>query len=399
MTSRNYAVVGGGVVGAAVARELLRSVPGASVTLFEKEDRIGAHQSSHNSGVVHAGLYYVPGGLKATLCRRGVNLLKQYCRDRDLPYDECGKLVVATDAVEADRLRSIHERAVANGVPGVRMLGPGEMQEIEPSVVGVAALHSPETAITDYGAVAQALADDVAGAGGQVRLRTEVLRVDTSGDGKCRVATAQGVEVFDRVIACAGLQSDRVARRSGYRGDLRIVPFFGKYFLLKPSERHLVRGLIYPVPDPRYPFLGVHLTKRVDGEVMLGPNAFLSMDREAYGRFGFNTADTASIASFAGFWRFAAGNAPTAARELRLILSKSRFVEEGARYVPLLKGADVVAGTKGIRAQAMRRSGSLADDFEIARVGAAVHLLNAPSPGATSSLAIAEYVVREIVGE
>lgn len=395
VTGTSFAVVGAGIIGAAVARELTRRFPGAAVTVFEKEHRPAAHQTGHNSGVVHAGLYYEPGGLKARLCRRGVGLLRDLCAERGLPYEACGKVVVALDADEEARLERIFERATANGVPGVRMIGPGELREIEPNAVGRRALYSPETAIVDYARVTEALLGDVRDAGGSVRFGTEVRAVAESG-GTATVQTAEGAERFDAVIACAGLQSDRLAARSGEADGPAIVPFLGQYFVLEPAYRDVVRGLVYPVPDPRYPFLGVHLTKRVDGEMTVGPNAFASLSREGYSGLGLDVRDVASTLAFGGFWRFAGRNLPTAAREIRTLASPSRFIAEARRYVPALEGATAVAATRGVRAQAMERDGSLVDDFAIQRRGRITHIRNAPSPGATSSMAIAEHIVENL---
>ena len=390
--SASYAVVGAGIIGAAVARQLSLSRPGARVTVFEKEPRPAAHQTGHNSGVVHAGLYYEPGGLKARLCRRGVGLLREFCADKHVPYEECGKLVIALDAPEEARLRSIFERATANGVPGVRLVGPEGIREVEPHAVGRLALHSPHTAIVDYAAVTRALLDDVVAAGGAVRPATAVHSVSDAGAGTV-VHTAHGTESFDLTLVCAGLQADRLARTSGAAREPAIVPFLGQYRVLEPALRDVVGGLIYPVPDPEYPFLGVHLTKRIDGEMLVGPNAFLSFSREKYRGAGISPRDTLEVAGNPGFWRFAARNVPAAVRELRGVVSHRRFMAGAARYVPSLEGARTAPATRGIRAQAMTSGGELVDDFAIQRRGRVTHVRNAPSPGATSSLAIAEHVV------
>lgn len=393
----SFVVVGGGIIGCAVARELTRRYPGSSVTVLEKETRLVAHQTGHNSGVVHAGLYYEPGGLKAQLCRRGVGLLKEYCAEKLLPYEECGKLVVALDREEERRLAGIFERAQANGVPGVRMVGPEGIREIEPHAVGLAALHSPGTAIVDYSAVTEALAGDVVEAGGVVMRGCEVLGITERGSG-VSVATSRGAIRADRVVVCAGVQSDRVARRSGGVKQPSVVPFFGQYFLLEAAYREVLRGLVYPVPDPKYPFLGVHLTKRVDGEMMVGPNAFLSLSREKYRGLGLDPRDLVETLLNPGFWRFAGRNLPTAVREARTVVSKRIFLRDAQRYVPALEGADATRLTRGIRAQAMDADGSLVDDFRIETDGQVTHVRNAPSPGATSSMAIAEHIVKIVDG-
>lgn len=392
MTKVRAAVVGGGIVGVAVARELLVSGTAAEVTLYEKEPQLASHQTGRNSGVVHAGLYYEPGGLKAALCRRGVGLLQELTARRHVPYDECGKVVVARDETELARLRVIFDRALANGVPGVRMIDAAELARIEPHARGIAALYSPTTAITDYAAVTRALAEDVTEAGGRVLLGQEVTGMHDDGT-RVSVVSGSGAATFDLVVNCAGLQSDRLAKASGDSANPRIVPFFGAYFLLRPERRSLVNGLIYPVPDPRYPFLGVHLTKRIDGEIMVGPNAFLAGGREAYNALALVPRDLAAVAGFGGFWRFAAGNIPAAIREGRTVLSRKVFIEAARAYVPELGVADVVPGRRGIRAQAMNPDGSLVDDFVITGSKRILQVRNAPSPGATSSMAIAEHIV------
>lgn len=390
------AIIGGGVIGSAVARRVLQQMPGAEVTLFEKEQRVADHQTGHNSGVVHAGLYYEPGGLKAKLCRRGVQLLEEYVSDRDIPYDQCGKLVVALDELERQRLEAIHDRATRNGVPEVRMIGPEELREIEPNAVGVAALHSPTTAIIDYRRLTEHLVQDLRNAGGDVRLGTKVHSAESHAGG-VRLETSGGAFEANYAIACAGLQSDRLARRAGAAKSPSIVPFFGQYMILEEQFRDITNGLVYPVPDPKYPFLGVHLTKRVDGEMTVGPNAFLSLSREMYQGLGVNPRDSLSVAADPGFWKFASKNIPGAVREIGGVVSPKRFIEQAARYVPAIADAKVTRAPRGIRAQALNRDGSLVDDFVIEQLGRVTHVRNAPSPGATSSLAIAEHIVQAVI--
>ena len=393
MTGSNYAVVGGGIVGAAVARRLLQLRPDAHVTILEKESALAQHQTSHNSGVVHSGLYYRPGSLKAELCRRGVGLLRDYCGERELPYDQIGKVLVALDEREESRLGDIVARAKANGVPGVRMLDSTQLRDLEPHVRGLSGIHSPETAIVDYGAVTRALGDDVFAAGGAVRTSFTVTRISEHGS-QTIVRSAHGEEAsFDSVIVCAGLQADRVAALAGDDADPRIVPFRGEYYFLRPERRELVRGLVYPVPDPRYPFLGVHLTPRVDGEVMVGPNAVLALAREGYGWSQVSPRDLLNFASSPGFLRFARQHWRTGITETFGSLSRRRFIAAARRYVPELSVDDVVPGMRGVRAQALGTDGSLIDDFRITRRGSVLSVRNAPSPAATSSLAIAEHVV------
>ncbi|MER7077743.1 L-2-hydroxyglutarate oxidase LhgO [Saccharopolyspora kobensis] len=394
---RRVAVVGGGIIGAAVVRELTQRLPGAEIVLFEKEREPAAHQTGHNSGVVHAGLYYEPGGLKARLCRRGVRLLQSYVAERDIPYERCGKVVVALEEEERGRLEAIHDRARRNGVPGVRLISGGELREIEPEARGIAAVHSPDTAIIDFAAVTRALVEDARSAGVDVRLGVEVTAIETAPGAGVRVRTSRGDERFDNAIACAGLQSDRLARRSGAAKSPSIVPFFGQYLVLEPRFRDITRGLVYPVPDPKYPFLGVHLTKRVDGAMTVGPNAFLSFSREIYRGLGIDVRDALETAADPGFWRFAAGNLAGARRELLGVLSTKKFIKDAARYVPAIEDARYARLPRGIRAQALAANGSLVDDFVIQHVGPVTHLRNAPSPGATSSLAIAEHIVEHVL--
>lgn len=406
-TGWSFAVIGAGINGAAVAREITQRFRGASVTVFEKSDHVAAHQSGHNSGVVHAGLYYEPGSLKARLCRRGVNLLREYAAARDLPYDECGKIVVALHADEEQRLRSIYERAVANGVPDVELIGPERIREIEPNSVGRLALHSPHTAITDYAAFARSFVDDVRDSGGKIRFNAEVVDIDVRPTG-CTITTVDSSghlghrskrnESFDFVIACAGLQSDRVAKMAGGAAHPTIVPFFGQYSQLAPEYRTILNGLVYPVPDPAYPFLGVHLTKRVDGEMLVGPNAFLSFGRENYAGWRIGVKDSLRVAADPAFWKFAAGNIKAAVHELTAVLSRKKFLAGAAEYVPSLRGSVSRPITRGIRAQAMGADGELIDDFVIDQQGRATLIRNAPSPGATSSMAIAEHIL-DVVAE
>jgi len=397
--SDRVAVVGGGIIGAAVAREILRRRPDAEVSLFEKEDCLAAHQTGRNSGVVHAGLYYQPGSAKAVLCRRGVGLLEDFCAKHDIRRVVCGKVLVALDEVERARLKDIEQRAVANGVPGVRIIGPDELHGLEPHVRGVAALHSPSTSIVDFAEVTRALAADAVASGAKIFLGQEVTGLrPASGEVVVTMRTAGGAyqAAFDHVVASGGLQSDRLAELVGDGADPVIMPFRGEYYALKPQRRGLVNGLVYPVPDPRYPFLGVHLTPRVDGEVLVGPNAVLALAREGYTWRTISVSDLAEIARTPAFWRFARRHWRTGIREMYGSLSKQRFVAGARAYVPELSDDDVVAGRAGVRAQALDADGGLVDDFRISIRDRVVVLRNAPSPGATSALAIAEHVVSTI---
>jgi L-2-hydroxyglutarate oxidase LhgO len=386
-------VVGGGIVGLAVARRLART-EGFDVTVLEKETEVAQHQTGHNSGVVHAGVYYPPGSLKARLCREGATRLKEFCTERGLPYQEIGKVVVARIPDELPRLRAIEERATANGVPGLRWLDPAGLAELEPHVRGAGALHSPSTAITDYRAVARALADDVRAAGGRVLLGHEVTGIERTG---ARVTVRAGAEfVFDRLISCAGLQADRVAALAGDGTAPAIVPFRGEYYRLVPERAHLVRGLVYPVPDPAYPFLGVHFTPRIDGTVDIGPNAVLATAREGYRRQDVNWKDLAGTLRWRGFRRLARAHWRAGWQEMRTSASRARFVAGAREYLPELTTADVVAAPAGVRAQAVDPDGGLVDDFRISTTGPVVSVRNAPSPAATSALAIADHIAGQL---
>ncbi|WP_107775141.1 L-2-hydroxyglutarate oxidase [Nocardioides sediminis] len=399
MSETSFAVIGGGILGAAVAHRLLETGTADRVTVLEKEDALAQHQTGRNSGVVHAGLYYPPGSLKARLCRSGVGLLRDFCVEHDIAYREIGKVLVALDDHEASRLADIESRARANGVPGVRAIGQEELHELEPHVRGVAGLHSPTTAIVDYPAVTRRLAQLVEEAGGIVRTGTEVVGIDDRPTGvhvTSRSSAGTQVETFGRVVACAGLQADRLARMAGGGREPRIVPFRGEYLTLRPERRDLVRGLVYPVPDPRYPFLGVHLTPRVDGEVLIGPNAVLALAREGYGWTDVSLKDLSETLGYRGFASFARRHWRTGVAEMRGSLVRARFVAAAQRYVPELAYDDVQPGPAGVRAQAMDRTGALVDDFCVETSGRITALRNAPSPAATSSLAIADHLVAGI---
>jgi L-2-hydroxyglutarate oxidase LhgO len=392
-----FVVVGGGILGLATARQLVVSRPDAEVMVLERESALAQHQTAHNSGVVHAGIYYAPGSLKARLCRRGLVLLREFCSQRGLPYDACGKVVVAVGESEVPALRRLEERATQNGVPGLRWVEGTELTAVEPHVTGVAGLHSPETAIADFAAVARAYADDVTAGGGQIRTGVAVTHVHQNGRNPS-VALADGTAIeADKVIVCAGLQADRLAMASGEPAEPRIVPFRGEYWQLRPERAHLVRGLIYPVPDPALPFLGVHLTRKIDGTVVLGPNAILSTARHAYDRRQFVLKDTYDALSWPGTFRMLRRHWRAGVGEIVRSASKRQFVREVARYVPAVTPADVLPAAAGVRAQAIDNDGSLVDDFRISVAGGIVMVRNAPSPAATSSLAIAEYVAEQVV--
>ncbi len=384
-------VVGGGILGLAVARELAARRPGTAVTVLEKEDRVAAHQTGHNSGVVHAGIYYRPGSLKAELCTRGRGMLREYCAEHRLPYDECGKLVVAVEPGEMGRFDALEATARRNGVPGLRRLEGPRIREVEPHAAGLAALHSPATAVTDFSAVGRALADDVVTAGGRVLLSTTVTGVRRRA-ADVEVSTDAGPHVFDHLVVCAGLQADRLSRMADGVDGPRIVPFRGEYLRVRAAKQELVRGMVYPVPDPRYPFLGVHFTRRVSGELEVGPNAVLALAREGYRRSEVSPADLRGMATWPGFWRMAGKHWRTGLTELRGSLSVRSYLRAASRYVPGIGPADVVRAGSGLRAQAVDRDGTLVDDFRIGHADGVTTVRNAPSPAATSSLAIAGHV-------
>lgn len=399
MADETIGVVGAGIVGLATAREIALRRPGTRVVVLEKEQGVAAHQTGHNSGVVHAGIYYTPGSLKARLCTRGAALLREYCQDRSLPYEESGKLVVAVGDDELIRLDCLYANARANNVPGVRKVSAGEIRDIEPHAVGKAAIHSPRTAVTDYVAIARAFADDIVGSGGEVRLDFPVTRVTRLDGGGLEVASGDDSLTVDRLVLCAGLHSDTVAELADDGSEPRIIPFRGEYMTVSPDKAPMVRGLIYPVPDPRYPFLGVHFTRRVTGEVEVGPNAVLALAREGYRRTQVDVRELLRIAAFPGTWHLARQHWRTGIREMRGSLSARAYMKAAQRYVPDIGAGDVQRGGAGVRAQALGRDGSLVDDFRIHRVGAVTVVRNAPSPAATSSMAIAEHIVDTVLGD
>lgn len=391
----DLAVVGGGILGLAVAREVLRRKPDTRVSLFEREPQVGAHQTGHNSGVLHAGIYYKPGSLKARLCVDGVKRMYAFCAEHSIPHERCGKVIVATDASELGGLDELEARGRANGVPGLRRISAQELGEIEPHAVGVAALHSPNTGIVDFGAVARALAAVVREAGAAVHTACEVTDLEHRHDGVV-VRHAHGETRAAHAVVCAGAWSDRLAVAAGAPADPRIVPFRGAYLRLRPEARSLVRGLIYPVPDPRLPFLGVHLTKHISGEVWLGPTALLVGARDAYRLRRVRAQDLWSTLSWPGTWKMMRRFRSTAVAELRMAVSRRAFAAACARYVPALRAEDVIAGPAGVRGQALARDGTLVDDFVINELDQTVFLRNAPSPAATSSLAIAAHLVDQL---
>jgi L-2-hydroxyglutarate oxidase LhgO len=391
-------VIGGGIVGLATARELLHRRPGTRLLILEKEPDVALHQSGHNSGVIHSGIYYAPGSLKARLCGAGSAEVYAYAERKGIPVERCGKLIVALDDSELPRLHDLHRRGIANGVPEVGLVGPEGIREREPHVTGIAGLWLPSTGIVDFRQVALAMADDVRAAGGTILTSCTVTGLSEFG-GTVTVRTSGEDVVADRVLACAGLHSDRVARLSGGPSAPSIVPFRGDYWQLKPERRQLVRNLVYPVPDPSLPFLGVHFTRRItDGEIWLGPNAVLAFAREGYRRRDLRVRELAATLTDPGFRRLARRYWRTGSAEMYRDLSKRAFVAACRRFVPELTVDDGLPGPSGVRAQSLAPDGTLVDDFVVNRQGSRlVHVRNAPSPAATSSLAIARLVADEVV--
>jgi L-2-hydroxyglutarate oxidase LhgO len=390
-------IVGGGIVGLATAHLVVCEFPDAEVTVLEKEAEVALHQTSHNSGVVHAGVYYPPGSLKAKLCRRGVDLLEPFCAAHEVPYEKCGKVIVARHRGELAALQHLLERGTENGVPGLRWLDESELRATEPHAAGVAAIHSPETAIVDFKAVAHALRREIVERGAIVRTGATVERVRAEGD-RVRIAVRDGSDITaERAVVCAGLHADRLAVASGEPAAPRIVPFRGEYWQIRPERRELVRGLIYPVPDPRLPFLGVHLTRKIDGSVWIGPNAVISAAREGYSRRTVSLRDIADTVSWPGTARLVRGHWRAGAQEILRSSSKALFLRDARRYVPDLRSHDVIRAQAGVRAQAVDRDGALVDDFRLSVSDNVVWVRNAPSPAATSSLAIAEELVDRLL--
>jgi (S)-2-hydroxyglutarate dehydrogenase len=390
----DVAIVGGGIVGLSVARELLKRLPHASVCVLERERDVATHQTGHNSGVIHAGVYYVPGSLKARLCVEGAREMYEYCEARGIANERCGKLIVATAPEELDRLDEIQRRAQANAVPGVRRIDAAEIERLEPHARGIDGLYSPNTGIVDFAAVARSYAGDVREAGGLVATSAGVEHVEVTGR-SLRITHARGVTQARNAIFCAGAWADRLAAGAGADPDPRIVPFRGAYLQLVPERRHLVRSLIYPVPDPSLPFLGVHLTKHIDGAVLIGPTALMVGARDAYSLSRVRARDAYETLAWPGTWKMLRRFWATGLTEIRHAAQRAAFVRAAARFLPELTPADVEPSFAGVRAQALARDGSLVDDFVFSRTERALHVRNAPSPAATSSLAIARHVADE----
>ena len=392
--SFDVTIVGGGIVGLATARRLQQRRPALKIAILEKEPELATHQTGHNSGVLHAGLYYQPGSLKARLCRDGKTQMEAFAEAHDIPVDHCGKLVVAADPSELARLDTLRDRAVANGVPGLEVVDRERIRELEPHAAGIRGLWSPRTGVIDFRRVALAMADELRAGGAEIRTGHTVSAIDVR-PSEVVVTTGRGDVTSRLVVTCAGLQADRVAALSGDTGGPSIVPFRGDYYTLSPQASGLVRGLIYPIPDPRFPFLGVHLTKRIDGSVIAGPNAVLAFAREGYRRRDVDARDLVAALTDRGFLRLAGRYLPTGIAEMWRDWSKSAFVQQLQRYVPELRPDQVTFGPSGVRAQALARNGTLVDDFAFSGGPRVLHVRNAPSPAATSSLAIGSVLAYE----
>ena len=391
--TRRYdvAIVGGGIIGLSTAMQLLERAPDLSIAVVEKEERLAQHQTGHNSGVIHSGIYYRPGSWKSRFCVGGKNRLLAFCDENAIEYDACGKVIVATDESELGRLQDLYERGVANGVPDLEIVDPERLAEIEPHTAGVRALWAPHTGIVDYVRVANAYAGKFQSAGGDIFTGAAVIGAQPTGDGTA-LETERGALQARHIINCGGLYADRLARLMGEATDVRIIPFRGEYYKLAPHSHHLVKGLIYPVPDPRFPFLGVHYTRNIHGYVEAGPNAVLAWAREGYRKGDISIGETLGALAFPGFWKMTAKHWRTGMQEMRRSYRKPVFVHDLQKLIPEIQSGDLEPGGSGVRAQAVASTGAILDDFHILRGQRALHVLNAPSPGATSSLAIGEYL-------
>ncbi|MBZ9772518.1 L-2-hydroxyglutarate oxidase [Mesorhizobium sp. CO1-1-8] len=394
-SSFEYCVIGGGIVGLATAMALSKRDPGARIVLLEKEGELAVHQTGHNSGVIHSGIYYQPDSLKSRLCREGAEATKAFCRAHNIGFDTCGKLLVATNDVELERMDGLQQRARQNGISS-HHLTRDQLRAAEPAISGMEALLVPSTGIVDYRSVCIAMAQDLSAAGVEIRRGATVTAIH---EDDTRIAVVAGGETVNaqRLVACAGLQSDRLARLAGLEITHRIVPFRGEYYVLPPSRAALVRHLIYPVPDPDLPFLGIHLTRMIDGSITVGPNAVLGLAREGYAKASFDMADIADMTSFPGFWRVLAANWRSGLRELKSSLSKGGYLEECRKYCPQLALADLAAPAAGIRAQAVLKDGTLVHDFLFVATERMLHVCNAPSPAATSAIPIGTMIAERLL--
>lgn len=395
MTDEQFdiAVIGGGIVGLATAMQMTQRFPRLRLLLLEKEDRVARHQTGHNSGVIHSGIYYKPGSYKARLCVEGARSMVEFCGRNDIPYEICGKVIVATDEEELPRLQTLLERGVSNRLSGVRPLSAEQIREIEPHCAGVKGIYVPGTGITDYAAVSEKLAEAVIAQGGAIRLGTRVTGIEQRNQ-QTIIETNRGAFSLRYIINCAGLHSDRVSRMAGQDPELQIIPFRGEYYDLIPEKEYLVKSLIYPVPDPRFPFLGVHFTRRIRGGIDAGPNAVLAFKREGYRWGNISARDMLGTLGYAGFWRMAGKYWRYGMGEVHRSLSKRAFVKALQRLLPEIKSDDLVSDGSGVRAQAVRPDGSLLDDFHFTRVANTLNVCNVPSPAATASLAIGKEITQ-----
>lgn len=398
VSKQRIVIIGGGIVGLGTALKLGKKFSGARVTVLEKEAKVGLHQTGNNSGVLHCGLYYKPGSVKARMAVQGVQEMIAFCRENDVSHEVCGKLVVAVDETEVQRLKNLHERGRQNGLQGLQWLSREEMLEIEPHVGGVAALRVPQEGIVDYPKVCEALLKKIAQQGGKVVTNARVTKLKPAGQGWVAVTTAGDFEA-DFVVNCAGLHCDRVSELAGEKRAVRIVPFRGEYYKLKPARQHLVKHLIYPVPDPQFPFLGVHFTRLIEGGVEAGPNAVLAFKREGYKKTDFNAVDLFDALSFGGLWKFLGQHKRMCWEEIKRSFSRKLFCQSLQRLVPEIRVDDLEAGGAGVRAQAMSPDGTLVQDFSFVRGRKALHVLNAPSPAATAALTIGEEIASQLVGQ
>lgn len=387
------AIIGGGIVGLATAYQLLKRFSHLKLLLLEKEAGPGRHQTGNNSGVLHCGLYYKPGSIKARLAVQGIRRMVEFCRQHDIPHELCGKIVVATEPEELPRLNTLLERGLANGLEGLELLGPEQIHEIEPHAAGIAGIRVPQEGIVDFKAVVGALVDEIRTMGGEICFSSEVTGLTESE--QWNIQTTSGEYQADFLINCGGLHSDRLSRIAGHADSTKIVPFRGEYFKLREDRQHLVRNLIYPVPDPSFPFLGVHFTRLIHGGIEAGPNAVLAFSREGYRRTDFDIRDMVETAMFRGFWRFLLRYPNMCWHEFSRSLNKALFCQSLQRLVPEIQVEDLVEGGAGVRAQALHPSGELVQDFCFVRRKRALHVLNAPSPAATASLAIADQILEE----
>ena len=390
-TSYDIAIIGGGILGLSTAMQLAALTPQWKVAVLEKEEELATHQTGHNSGVMHSGIYYRPGSHKAQFCVAGLNNLVRFCEENEIEYQQCGKVIVAVEESEIGRLQDLHDRGTANGVPDLEMVGPDRLKEIEPYVVGVQALWAPHTGIVDFTKVAAAYANNFQQAGGDIFTGVPVQKITSSPDAVV-LETPKGTLQAKHLINCAGLYADRVASMTGEDVQIRIIPFRGEYYTLQPESHHLVSGLVYPVPDPQFPFLGVHFTRNIKGHVEAGPNAVLALRREGYRKRDFNLGDNLGNLAYPGFWKMALKYWKIGMGEVYRSYNKRVFLRDLQRLLPEIKESDLASGGSGVRAQAVAKDGSLLDDFSIIQGRDAIHVLNAPSPGATSSLAIGEHI-------